>query len=125
MKNKLAYLGFIGLLGFGGFFGTPLIFAFFGFLGFFYYIKVVPDELFWTNVRKCATYGFFTFLIPACLIIVTTLMLQENENLFDYASTFALVGFALTMSASLGVFCATLEYLEKREKRSKEDGEED
>jgi hypothetical protein len=88
------------------------------------YIKVVPDELFWNNVRKCATRGFFAFLIPSQSIIVITLILKASENLADYALSFALRGFSLTTAVGMFVFCGTLAYLEEKEKRSK-DYEED
>lgn len=72
MQNKLAWLGFLGVLGFAGFFGNPLSFAFCANFIFFRYVKVVPDELFWANVRICATRGFFIFLIASNFIIITT-----------------------------------------------------
>jgi hypothetical protein len=121
VKNKLSYLGFLGLLGFAGFFTTPFVFAFFASFIFFQYIKVVPDELFWANVRICATRGFFIFLIPSHFIIVITLLLAASENLYSYAPTFAIGGFALTLAASDFVFCASLGRLEAKERRSKDE----
>lgn len=123
MKNKLAYLGFLGFLGFAGFFGTPLMFAFFSNFVFFQYIKTVPDELFWINVRICATRSFFVFIISAKLIVVTTLILAASDNLHDYASRFAVFAFSLTTGVSDFVFLANLGYLEEKEKRSKDDEE--
>ena len=123
MKNKLAYLGFLGLLGFAGFFSTPFAFAFFANFIFFQYIKTVPDELFWENVRTCATRGFFVFFIPSQLIIVTTLLLQSSNNFYSHAPALAIGGFALTMGVSDFIFCASLGRLEAKERRSKdEDG---
>jgi len=116
--NKLAYLGFLGLLGFAGFFGTPLLFASFANFIFFQYIKTVPDELFWANVRTCATRGFFVFLIPSHIIIVITLLLRSSENLYSYTPAFAIGGFALTMAAADFIFCASLSRLEAKERRS-------
>jgi len=125
MKNKLSYLGFLGVLGFAGFFATPLLFAFFANFVFFQYIKTVPDELFWANVRICATRGFFIFLIPAHFIIVITLLLMTSDNFGSYAPAFAIGGFALTMAASDFVFCANLGHLEAKERRSiDEDGDQ-
>jgi len=121
MKNKLAYLGFLGLLGLGGFFITPLMFAFFANFVFFQYIKVIPDELFWTNVRICATRGFFVFLIPSHFVVAITLLLLINHNLSSYALSFAIGGFSLILGASIIVFSATLGYLEAKEKRNKDD----
>lgn len=121
MKNKLAYLGVLGLLGFAGFFGTPLLFAFFANFIFFQYIKTVPDELFWSNVRICAARSFFIFFIPAQFIVVITFLLVASENLYSHAPAFAIGGFALIMGASDFFFCANLGYLEARERRNKED----
>jgi len=119
MKNKLAYLGFLGLLGFAGFFGTPLLFVFFTNFIFFQYIKVVPDELFWANVRICATRGFFIFLIPSQLIAVITLLLVASDNLNSYALPFAVGGFSLMSGVSMIVFAGTLGYLEAKEQQGK------
>ena len=118
--NRLAYLGFLGLLGFAGFFSTPLLFSFFANFIFFKYIKTVPDELFWANVRTCATRGFFVFLIPSQLIIVITLLFQLSENFYSYAHAFAIGGFALTMAASDFIFCVSLGRLEAKEMHSKD-----
>ena len=120
MENKLSYLGFLGLLGFGGFFGTPLMFSFFGNFIFFRYIRVVPDELFWINVRISATRGFFIFLILSNIIIITTLVLAANENLHSHASSFALGGFSLMLSVGTVVFIASLVYLEAKEQQGKD-----
>jgi preprotein translocase subunit SecG len=124
MKNKLSNLGFLGVLGLAGFFGTPLLFSFLGFFVFFVYEKIIPDELFWANVRVSATRGFFTFLIPSCVIVVATVLLQKSEMSPVYSFLIFQIGFSLAMAASLFMFCVTLEYLERKEKRSKDDGEE-
>ena len=124
MKNKLAYLGFLGFLGFAGFFGTSLMFSHFAYFVFFRYIKVVPDELFWANVRICATRGFFIFLVPSHIIAVVTLLLAASDNLHNYASPFAIGGFSLTLAVGLMVFASTLGYLEAKEERSKCDEED-
>ena len=124
MKNKLAYLGFLGLLGFAGFIGTPLMFSFFANFIFFKYIKVVPDELFWDNIRTCATRGFFVFLVPSQFIVVITLLMAVSDSLYSYATRVATGGFSLTLGVSVIVFSGTLDYLELKEKRSR-DNEDD
>jgi len=121
VKNKLAYLGFLGLLGFAGFFATPLLFSFFASFIFFQYIKTVPDELFWENVRICATRSFFIFLIPSHFILVITLLLAANDNFYSYAPTFAIGGFALIVGVCDFIFCASLSRLEAKERQSKDD----
>ena len=124
MKNKLTYLGFLGLLGFAGLFGTPLLFAFFGFLVFFRHIKTVPDELFWDNVRVSATRGYFTFLVPLSVIVVSAHLLFESENLYSYAPALLIGGFSLAMGVSIIVFAGNLGILEAEESRSKDDEED-
>ncbi|MCL2204161.1 MAG: DUF3796 domain-containing protein [Defluviitaleaceae bacterium] len=121
MKNKLAYLGFLGLLGFAGFFATPLLFSFFASFIFFQYIKTVPDELFWENVRICATRSFFIFLIPSHFILVIALLLAASDNFYSYAPTFAIGGFALVVGVCDFIFCASLSRLEAKERQSKDD----
>lgn len=121
MKNKLAYLGFLGLLGFAGFFGEPLLFFFFANFTFFQYIKTVPDELFWANVRMCATHAFFIFIIAGNFIVVTSLLLLANDNFYRYGPIVMIGGFALTMAISDFVFIANLAYLEKKEMKSKDE----
>ncbi|MCL2189654.1 MAG: DUF3796 domain-containing protein [Defluviitaleaceae bacterium] len=118
MKNKLAYLGFLGLLGFAGFFATPLLFSFFASFIFFQYIKTVPDELFWQNVRICATRSFFIFLVPSHIILVIALLLAADDNFYRYASAFAIGGFALTLGVCDFIFCASLSRLEAKERQS-------
>ena len=121
MKNKLAYLGFLGLLGFAGFFGTPLLFASFANFMFFQYIKTVPDELFWANVRISATRGFFLFFVSTCLILTASLLLQASETLYAHAPAVAIGGFSLTWSACIFVFLGSLWFLEAKEMRSKDE----
>ena len=119
MKNKLTYLGFLGLLGFAGFFGEPLLFCFLANFVFFSYIKVVPDELFWNNVRICATRSFFIFFVFSNCLIVTSLLLVMSDNTF--AAKFIITGFAFIMVLCELVFLLNLEYLERKERSSKDD----
>ena len=121
MKNKLAYLGFLGFLGFAGFFGTPLLFTSFAGFIFFQYIRTVPDELFWANVRISAARGFFVFFIPSNFILVASLLLQSSENLYSHAPVVAIGGFSLTWAASIFVFVGSLGLLEAKELRSKDE----
>lgn len=100
------------------------MFAFFSNFVFFQYIKTVPDELFWANVRVCATRSFFVFIILTKLIVVTTLLLAASDSLYAYALRFAVFAFSLTAAVSDFVFIANLGYLESREKRSQYDEED-
>ena len=115
MKNKLSYLGVLGLLGFAGFFGEPLLFCFFANFTFFSYIRVVPDELFWNNVRACATRGFFIFYVLSNCLVVISLLLSVNSSAF--AAKFIITGFALVMVLCELMFLLNLEYLERKERK--------
>ncbi len=114
MKNKLAYLGFLGLLGFAGFFGSSWLFFFFGNIAFFAYIKVVPDELFWNNVRVCATRAFFAFFVLSNCLVVVSLLLAGQD--FSFVPRFTIAVFALVMVVCELVFLLGLEYLERKER---------
>ncbi len=119
MKNKLAYLGFLGLLGFTGFFGDPWLFCFFANFTFFSYIRVVPDELFWNNVRVCATRGFFIFFVLSNCLVVTSLLLAMSNNAF--AVKFIITGFTLVMVLCELMFLLNLEYLERKERSGRDE----
>lgn len=119
MKNKLVYLGLLGLLGFAGFFGNTWLFCFFANFTFFHYIKVVPDELFWNNVRVCATRGFFIFFVSSNCLVVASLLLAMNDNAF--AARFIITGFALIMVLCELVFLLNLEYLERKERSDRDE----
>ena len=58
--NKLGFLSILALLGFMGFTVSIPFFGFFGFAQYIRYFFVTPDELFQQNVRKAASYGFFS-----------------------------------------------------------------
>jgi hypothetical protein len=120
MKNKLAYLGFLGLLGFAGFFGTFGLLGFLGFFGFFGYSKVVPDELFWSNVRTCATCCFFIFLVSSSILLVSTLLLAAND-FYNYANMLIVGGFGVILAVCMFIFCAGLGYLGWKERAVKDD----
>ncbi|MCL2362556.1 MAG: DUF3796 domain-containing protein [Defluviitaleaceae bacterium] len=120
MKNKLAYLGFLGLLGFAGFFGSNFLFAFFANFTFFQYIRTEPDELFWANIRACATRGFFIFLIAGTFIIVVSGLLMQTDW-YIHAPVFTIAGFALTYAVSVFVFFSNLGYREIKENLSKDE----
>ncbi len=119
MKNKLAYLGFLGLLGLAGFFTEPLLFCFSANFVFFSYIRVVPDELFWNNVRICATRSFFIFFILSNCMVAASLLLAMSDNTF--ATKFIITGFALIMVLCEFVFLINLEYLERKERSGKDE----
>ncbi len=119
MNNKLAYLGFLGLLGFAGFFGSSWLFFFFANLSFFTYIRVTPDELFWNNVRVCATRAFFTFFVLSNCLVVVSLLLAGHD--LSFVPGFTIAGFALVTVVCELMFLLGLEYLERKERCQKDE----
>lgn len=58
--NPLSYLGWLGILGILGFLFVPVFIPFVLFFTFFSYREMKADELFWENVRRASTRGFWT-----------------------------------------------------------------
>ena len=76
-SNPLSYLGWRGVLGIIGIFFAPIFTPFLLFFTFFFYSKMKADELFWENVRRASTRGFWTtFTITA----ITMLWLLTARN---------------------------------------------
>ena len=117
MKNKLAYLGFIGLLGFGGFVGNPLLFFFFGYFSFFSYAKVIPDELFWANVRYAATRAFFALTASSSILICGALLVTQYHNRLGIG--ILLGGMCFLHAVCEGIFLLTMSALERGERQGK------
>lgn len=59
-SNPLSYLGWLGILGILGIFFVPVFIPFLLFFTFFSYRSMKADELFWENVRRASTRGFWT-----------------------------------------------------------------
>lgn len=58
-SNPLSYLGWLGILGILGLFFVPSFIPFLLFFTFFAYKNMKADELFWENVRRASTRGFW------------------------------------------------------------------
>jgi hypothetical protein len=58
-SNPLSYLGWLGILGILGIFFVPVFIPFLLFFTFFSYKSMKADELFWENVRRASTRGFW------------------------------------------------------------------
>lgn len=116
MKNKLAYLGFLGLIGFLGIiYGKAPLFSFFSFFIFFSYLKVIPDELFWENIKKSALHAFIvqTFISVIALTIASVL---TNTKLVVGV---LIGGLSLNYGIGIIVFAFNIAYYEHREKKGK------
>ena len=62
-SNPLSYLGWLGILGILGLLFIPVFIPFLLFFTFFSYRKMKADELFWENVRRASTRGFWAAFI--------------------------------------------------------------
>ncbi len=113
MKNKLAYLGFLGLLGVLGIFTNPLLLCNFSYFLFFIYARVVPDELFWSNVRRSASVGFFLFSVPAAILVALCVALSA---VLPEVSKILILGMVIIQTVSELAFLVCLHVLEVREK---------
>lgn len=115
MKNKLAYLGFLGLLGFGGLIiQNTTLFSFFPFFIFFSYANVIPDELFWDNVKKSALHAFIVQTIISTIIIAAGSFFAADLNLFV---GIMIGGLCFNYGIGILIFALNLAYYENREKK--------
>lgn len=84
-KNQLSYLGWLGLLGvFGFLINATWMKVFILFFFFFLYTNVVPDELFWRNVKNAAVKAFvvnivFTVIVFSFCAIRANFFLQTDQ----------------------------------------------
>jgi len=59
--------------------------------------------------------GFFVFLVSSSLLLVSTLLLAEND-LYDYANMLIAGGFGVILAVCMFVFSGNLVFLELKEK---------
>ena len=116
MKNKLAYLGFLGFIAIGGIvFREPPLYSFFAFFIFFSYANVIPDELFWENVKRSGLRAFIVqIFISSAALAVGSIMPNS-----DMSAGIMIAGLAFTYSIGIVVFAWTLAYYERKEKEGK------
>ena len=116
MKNKFACLGFLGLFGFLGFLcSSPILFCLFGNFVFFTYARVVPDELFWENVKRAGLAGFLTEMTLSTVVIAFGIVMQGWGA--GNAASFLIAGLALSLAVSELLFLLVLSYREYKEKK--------
>ncbi|ADY55447.1 hypothetical protein Sgly_1122 [Syntrophobotulus glycolicus DSM 8271] len=116
MKNKLAYLGFLGFIGFGGLIGGKAnLFSFLPFLIFFSYINVIPDELFWENVKNSAFYAFVVQTIISVIALTISTIITDTNLIVGVL----IGGLSLNYGIGIFIFALSLSYYEHREKKGK------
>ena len=113
MKNKLAYLGFLGFIGIGGILLLkPPLFAFSPFFIFFSYRNVIPDELFWENVKRSAFRAFIMqILISSAALAIGSIMTDAN-----LATGVMVAGLSFTYAIGIVVFAWSLSHYERKER---------
>lgn len=117
MKNKLAYLGFLGLIGLGGIFpGNAALFSFLSFFTFFSYANVIPDELFWENVKTSALRAFVAQIVISTVTIAAGSLFSANARLFTGIMT---GGMSLNYGTGIVIFALSLVWCGHREKKGK------
>ena len=111
MKNKYGFIGFISLLGLIGVFnGNKDFYAFITFAIFFKYFFVTPDEMFIENMRKAASWAFFS---GQAITVIITLAHTITKTKYDALT----MGITLGWSISIIVFCLSTIYFEWKDSR--------
>ena len=111
-QKSFNYLGLLFLPSFLAIFGfLTENKGFYGFLGFLYYVRyfaVIPDELFWLNVRKAATAAYFMQILLLFPLTVLFFFLESPAKALPLA-------FALGFGAAIFTFSIRLAILEWQE----------
>ena len=83
-SNPLSYLGWLGVLGIIGIFFAPIFTPFLLFFTFFSYSKMKADELFWENVRRASTRGFWTTFTITAITMLWLLTRGIHQSWFGH-----------------------------------------
>lgn len=142
-RNPLCYFAVLGIIGFlGVYMMAPAVIVFLLFFFFWGYRDMIPDELFWENVRKAGLRAFAAGMgadaVATIILVVKSWagilgadiqtgsisaadgMVTMGEELFgSYAilSSF----FTIQMIVSLCTFFFTLMYFRKKEEKGAEE----
>lgn len=115
MRNKYGIIGFVSILGIWGIYqNEPIFLSFLAFIVFFEYFFIEPDELFIVNMRKAATWGFFTNIVITSLATLVMSVFKISSNALAGGAT-------LGFSIGIAVFCFSTSFLEWKEKRGIKD----
>ncbi len=110
--NKLGFLSVLALLGILGIATEHK--PFLGFFGFAYYIRyffVTPDEMFQQNVRRAASFGFFSGVGATGLALAVRILFPE----------FLTSNMALASCYVVSMFCFTIALTALEIKEQRED----
>ncbi len=98
--NRLGFLSLFALIGILGLISNNKGLA--GFFGYAYYIRyffVIPDELFIANIRKAASFGFFSGIIATGIALILHILLPALlSNAMILASCYVVSVFCFTIA---------------------------
>ena len=98
--NRLGFLSLFAIIGLLGLVSDNKGFA--GFLGYAYYIRyffVIPDELFIANIRKAASFGFFSGIIATGIALLLHILVPGLlSNAMILASCYVVSVFCFTIA---------------------------
>lgn len=114
MKRRYGLIGLFSIIGVMGVITqNTSLYPFLAFVIFFEYLFVEPDEMFVSNMRKAASWAFYTELVITALITCIAIFLFPETALQKGAGA----GFGV----ALVVFCLTTAYFDWKERRGVSD----
>lgn len=98
--NRLGFLSLFAIIGVLGLVSDNKEFA--GFFGYAYYIRyffVIPDELFIANIRKAASFGFFSGILATGIALILHILFPGLlSNAMILASCYVVSVFCFTIA---------------------------
>lgn len=98
--NRLGFLSLFAIIGVLGLVSDNKEFA--GFFGYAYYIRyffVIPDELFIANIRKVASFGFFSGILATGIALILHILFPGLlSNAMILASCYVVSVFCFTIA---------------------------
>lgn len=110
MKRRYGLIGLFSVIGFMGFATrNTSLYPFLAFVIFFEYLFVEPDEMFVDNMRKAASWAFYTELVITALITCVAMI--------PFTETALQKGAGAGFGIALVVFCLTTAYFDWKDRR--------
>lgn len=110
MKRRYGLIGLFSVIGIMGLITkNASLYPFLAFAVFFEYLFVEPDEMFVENMRKAASWAFYTELVITALITCILVIPSPETALLKGAGA----GFGI----ALVVFCLTTAYFDWKDLR--------
>ncbi len=110
MKSRYGLIGLFSIVGVMGVVTqNTSLYPFLAFVVFFEYLFVEPDEMFVENMRKAASWAFYTQLAIVALITCASIV--------PFPETALQKGAAAGFGIALVVFCLTTAYFDWKDRR--------